>query len=80
MCMFMVFLYSADIDYEHLCVELQGECSKERSSSKVVQRLMNKTFQKRRKWIIFDLPSVGTVLETFPPLRTSKYVSFTTVT
>ena len=36
---------------------------------------MKDTFALRRQWIIAEAPQVSTVLQKFPALKTSKYVS-----
>lgn len=58
-----------DLDYEELCQELLTEVSKEKQR---VRKIMQETFNKRRQWILSDLP---VVFDTFPPLKTMKYVS-----
>ncbi len=52
-----------------------AEASKERPSTKVIRRLMRTTFPRRRKWIVEASPSVPSVLESYPALKTTKYVS-----
>ena len=51
------------------------EWKKPHPSSKVIRKVMKDTFALRRKWIIAEAPQVSTVLQKFPALKTSKYVS-----
>jgi hypothetical protein len=55
--------------------KLQTEFSKGKPSRKAVKKIMTKTFKVRREWICHHVPRVGEVLEKFPPLKQSKYVS-----
>jgi hypothetical protein len=51
------------------------EWMKPHPSSKVIRKVMKDTFALRRQWILTESPPVGIVLQKFPPLKTSKYVS-----
>ena len=51
------------------------EWKKPHPSSKVIRKVMKDTFALRRQWIIAEAPQVSTVLQKFPALKTSKYVS-----
>ena len=68
-------LLISDPEYDEACEELQSEYGKDRPSSKVVRRMMRKTFQRRRQWIITDSPTIVATCDTFPPLASTKYVS-----
>lgn len=66
----------ADSDsYESEVADLQIELDKERPKKKTIKRLMKSTFLGRRHWITKDQPVVREVLEVFPCLSQSKYVS-----
>lgn len=55
--------------------KLQTELSKDKPSGKAVRKIMKKTFEMRREWICHHMPGVSEVLEKFPPLKRSKFVS-----
>ena len=55
--------------------KLQTELSKDKPSGKAVRKIMKKTFEMRREWICHHMPRVSEVLEKFPPLKRSKFVS-----
>ena len=64
--------------YEEKVQKLQTELASGKPSRKVIRRLMRATHTKRRAWILSkDAPCVATVIEVFPCLKTSKYVSAT---
>ena len=48
----------------------------ENPSKKKVKRLLKSTFMGRRKWVIDDIPPVRTVLDVYPALQKSRYVSY----
>jgi len=52
-----------------------AELKKSNPSSKVLRHVMKDTFKLRREWILTEAPPVSCVLQKFPALKTSKYVS-----
>lgn len=66
-------------EYEEAVEVLQDEYNnkknKKGSSHKVIKDLMEKTKQRRHQWIRRDRPMITEVLEKFPVLRTSRWVS-----
>ncbi len=74
---FEVQLYVIHVDaaYEEMTAQGVSEALKEKPSTKIVRRVMRNTYPRRRKWILEESPTVASVLESFPALKTSKYVS-----
>lgn len=69
-------IQTLDEDYENQVEKLQAELQLETPSRKRIKRLMKSTFTQRRAWITAkDSPTVQTILERFPCLKESKYVS-----
>ncbi len=63
-------------DYLEALSELKQECDKKRKKNHArIKELMDETFIGRRTWILNDRPLVTEVLDTFPPLSTTKAVS-----
>ena len=60
-------------------MSLQDEIVKEKPSRKTIKLLMKSTFIGRRQWIKSDSPLVGEVLEVFPEIKKTKYVSLQSV-
>ncbi len=60
---------------ENVC-KLSAELELEKPNRKTVRRLMKVTFPQRRAWITEeDAPTVPAIIEQFPCLKGSKYVS-----
>ena len=56
--------------------KLHAELELEKSNRKTVRKLMKATFPQRRAWIAAeDAPMVPAIIEQFPCLNASKYVS-----
>ena len=69
-----------DEEYEEAVQVLQDEYNnrkknKKGSNQKVIKDLMEKTKVKRHQWIRQDRPMITEVLDKFPVLRTSRWVS-----
>ncbi len=63
-------------DYDDNMKKLHAELQSANPSRKVVRRLMKAMFPQRRAWITAeDSPTVPVILEQFPCLKRSKYVS-----
>lgn len=70
-----------DDEYEEAIKELQQEFKSKGKGKKgnghgFVKNLMAKTRVRRRQWINSDRPLISDVLEKFPYLSTSRWVSF----
>ncbi len=64
------------VRYEEDAHKLRTELALEKPSQKVIKKLMKKTYKKRRVWILEkDAPTISMVIEAFPCLKKSKYVS-----
>jgi len=61
--------------YDDEVEELRKEWKEPKPKKKKIRSLMNATYKRRRDWINESLPLVPEILQLFPPLRTSKYVS-----
>lgn len=67
-------------EYEEAVQVLQDEYNnkkknKKGSNHKIIKDLMEKTKKRRHQWIRQDRPMVTEVLNKFPVLRTSRWVS-----
>lgn len=63
--------------YADLMATLENELQKENPKGKRVRRAMKDTFAGRRKWIQDSCPPVSDIIDKFPLLKESKYVSCT---
>ena len=61
--------------YEQKISELHEEVGKSKPRKGKISSLMKETFEKRRQWIIQDMPSVEEVLEKFPALKKGRTIS-----
>lgn len=70
-----------DEDYEDALLKLQEEQKKRKKSRNhaTIKELMEKTFPKRRKWIVEDCPLVYGILKKFPLLNSSKMVTISSL-
>ena len=63
--------------YEKCLADLTAEHNKPSPSVAKIKRLMKSTFTGRRAWILQDTPTVCSVINVFPALKSSARVSTT---
>ena len=61
--------------YMECIANLNEELEKDKPKRKTLKSLMSCTFAGRRKWITTNRPLVPEIVQTFPLLKTPKYVS-----
>ncbi len=66
---------STSDDYEESLGNFQAELAKDIPNRKQLKTLMKSTFSGRRSWIRSDRPSLSEVLDVFPTLKKTKFVS-----
>ena len=61
--------------YKESITKINEELEKEKPKRKKLKALMSSTFAGRRHWITTNRPLVPEIIQTFPLLKTPKYVS-----
>lgn len=55
--------------------QLEEALQQTNPNKRFIKKAMKETFSTRRKWILQETPSLSSILEKFPILKTQKFVS-----
>ncbi len=66
--------HDADELYQQHKDKLSREWGKSAPKQKRIEKLMKKTYTKRREWIVKDVPAAMDIVTEFPMLKDQEYV------